>query len=44
MAAELSPRGVRVNVVAPRFTKTPTWTDSAQAMIDKLQTGIPLNR
>jgi NAD(P)-dependent dehydrogenase (short-subunit alcohol dehydrogenase family) len=25
-AAELSPRGMRVNVVAPGFTKTPMWT------------------
>jgi NAD(P)-dependent dehydrogenase (short-subunit alcohol dehydrogenase family) len=43
MAVELSPRGIRVNVV-DGFTKTPIWSDAAQVTMDKLQTGIPLNR
>jgi NAD(P)-dependent dehydrogenase (short-subunit alcohol dehydrogenase family) len=50
MAAELSPRGIRVNVVVPGGTRTPIWSRHAateQAMTaleQRLSTQIPLNR
>jgi NAD(P)-dependent dehydrogenase (short-subunit alcohol dehydrogenase family) len=50
MASELSPRGIRVNVVAPGAAKTPIWngaapTPEAFAMLDKrISRTIPLGR
>jgi NAD(P)-dependent dehydrogenase (short-subunit alcohol dehydrogenase family) len=50
MAAELSPRGIRVNVIAPGLTKTPIWNEVSvpaeqlKVLKDKLQAGVPLNR
>jgi NAD(P)-dependent dehydrogenase (short-subunit alcohol dehydrogenase family) len=48
LAGELSPLGIRVNVVAPGFTLTPPWTkqDSpeSRARKKKLQSGIALDR
>jgi NAD(P)-dependent dehydrogenase (short-subunit alcohol dehydrogenase family) len=50
MAGELSPRGIRINVIAPGFTKTPMVTNAPipanqlKAMMGKIQTHIPLNR
>jgi len=50
MASELSPRGIRVNVVAPGAARTPIWnaaapTAEAYAMLDKrISRSIPLGR
>lgn len=50
MASELSPRGVRVNVVSPGAAKTPIWngaapTPEAFAVLDKrISRAIPLGR
>jgi NAD(P)-dependent dehydrogenase (short-subunit alcohol dehydrogenase family) len=44
LAGELSPRGIRVNVVEPGFTLTPPFLKAPQALRDKFQTHIPLNR
>jgi NAD(P)-dependent dehydrogenase (short-subunit alcohol dehydrogenase family) len=50
MASELSPRGIRVNVVAPGAARTPIWngaapTPEAFAMLDKrISRAIPLGR
>ncbi len=50
MASELSPRGIRVNVVAPGAAKTPIWngaapTAEAFAALDKrISRSIPLGR
>jgi len=50
LAAELSPRGIRVNVVVPGGTRTPIWSRHAateQAMTaleQRLSTQIPLGR
>ncbi|HEX7157891.1 MAG TPA: SDR family oxidoreductase [Edaphobacter sp.] len=51
LTADLSPRGIRVNVVAPGGTKTPIWTRSGQRTeqqlsgLDKwLSSTVPLGR
>src|SRR5260370_41796413 len=50
MASELSPRGIRVNVVAPGAARTPIWngaapTAEAFAALDKrISRSIPLGR
>jgi NAD(P)-dependent dehydrogenase (short-subunit alcohol dehydrogenase family) len=50
MASELSPRGIRVNVVSPGGTSTPIWdrvasTPEAMAALEKrISKGIPLGR
>ena len=50
MASELSPRGIRVNVVAPGAARTPIWngaapTPEAYAALDKrISRAIPLGR
>ncbi|WP_379129580.1 SDR family NAD(P)-dependent oxidoreductase [Paenibacillus sp. sgz500958] len=48
MAAELSPRGIRVNTVVPGATRTPIWGQSDPESFAKLEAGlalsIPLNR
>jgi NAD(P)-dependent dehydrogenase (short-subunit alcohol dehydrogenase family) len=50
MASELSPRGIRVNVVAPGASRTPIWngaapTPEAFAVLDKrISRTIPLGR
>ncbi|HEY0234167.1 MAG TPA: SDR family oxidoreductase [Afipia sp.] len=50
MASELSPRGIRVNVVAPGATRTPIWdrtapTADAFAVLEKRLAGVtPLGR
>lgn len=49
-AAELAPRGIRVNQVSPGATRTPIWSERApspeqRAILDKhLTMGIPLGR
>ena len=50
MASELSPRGIRVNVVAPGGTRTPIWgpgiaTPEAEKMLEgRIARSTPLNR
>lgn len=50
LAAELSPRGIRVNVVTPGATRTPIWSSvvsSPEALIEleqRLARGVPLGR
>jgi NAD(P)-dependent dehydrogenase (short-subunit alcohol dehydrogenase family) len=50
MASELSPRGIRVNVVAPGGTSTPIWDrvaptpDAVVALEKRISQGIPLGR
>jgi NAD(P)-dependent dehydrogenase (short-subunit alcohol dehydrogenase family) len=51
LAADLSPRGIRVNVVAPGATKTPIWgrntkrsAEETGAIANKLAATIPLGR
>jgi NAD(P)-dependent dehydrogenase (short-subunit alcohol dehydrogenase family) len=50
MASELSPRGIRVNVVAPGGARTPIWkgqapTDDAFAVLEKRIAAVtPLGR
>lgn len=50
MAADLSPRGIRVNVISPGATKTPIWSrnspspDEAGEMAKRIASTIPLGR
>lgn len=50
MASELSPRNIRVNVVAPGATKTPIWSrgstppEKADELVAKMTATIPLGR
>ena len=53
VAAELAPRNIRVNVVAPGWTKTPIWKRGPRAnataeesakLVDHYSTAIPLGR
>lgn len=50
MASELSPRGIRINVVSPGSVDTPIWDASVSssegkgALFQKLEKGIPLGR
>jgi len=50
LAADLSPRGIRVNVVSPGATKTPIWgrserpAEQAAALGQKIASQIPLGR
>jgi NAD(P)-dependent dehydrogenase (short-subunit alcohol dehydrogenase family) len=53
IAADLAPRGIRVNVVSPGATKTPIWSRGPRATISPEETGaqakfisslIPLGR
>jgi len=48
MASELSPRGIRVNVVAPGAARTPIWNgaaptpDAFAALDQRISRGIPM--
>ena len=50
MAGELSPLGIRINVVAPGPIKTPIMErhslppEQVEALVQKLQSGVPLDR
>jgi NAD(P)-dependent dehydrogenase (short-subunit alcohol dehydrogenase family) len=50
IASELSPRNIRVNVVAPGATKTPIWSrestpsEEADELTAKMAAMIPLGR
>jgi NAD(P)-dependent dehydrogenase (short-subunit alcohol dehydrogenase family) len=50
MASELSPRGIRINVVSPRAVDTPVWdvavsnAEEKDALYRKWERGIPLGR
>ncbi len=50
MASELSPRGIRVNVVSPGGTSTPIWNSSAPtpggiaALEQRISQAVPLGR
>jgi len=49
MAAELSPRGIRVNVVTPGYTRTPLWErtrtpEQISAVNERLPQVVPLER
>jgi NAD(P)-dependent dehydrogenase (short-subunit alcohol dehydrogenase family) len=50
LAADLSPRGIRVNVVSPGATKTPIWgrssrtSEQSEAIAKKVAAQIPLGR
>ncbi|TGL76215.1 SDR family oxidoreductase [Leptospira yasudae] len=46
LAAELSPKGIRINTVVPGATKTPIWgsSESAETRLSSLTASIPLRR
>jgi NAD(P)-dependent dehydrogenase (short-subunit alcohol dehydrogenase family) len=44
LASELSPRGIRVNLVTPGGTKTPIWDGRAPAIVERFTRAIPLGR
>jgi NAD(P)-dependent dehydrogenase (short-subunit alcohol dehydrogenase family) len=50
LAAELSPRGIRVNIVVPGATSTPIWDriagtpEARSALEERISQGIPLGR
>lgn len=50
MAAELSPRGIRINTVVPGIVRTPLWgdqnltDDAAKARATRMQARVPLDR
>jgi NAD(P)-dependent dehydrogenase (short-subunit alcohol dehydrogenase family) len=51
LTADLAPRGIRVNVIAPGGTKTPIWSRSGQRTKEQLSgldkwisSTVPLNR
>ncbi|MBM9502094.1 SDR family oxidoreductase [Leptospira sp. 201903071] len=46
LAAELSPKGIRINIVVPGATRTSIWgtTEAANERLDKISASIPLRR
>lgn len=42
MAAELSPRGIRINTIIPGATKTPIWGDNS--VEDRIKYSVPMGR
>jgi NAD(P)-dependent dehydrogenase (short-subunit alcohol dehydrogenase family) len=43
-AAEYSADGIRINTVSPGAVKTDLWTDAPPEMLERVATGIPLQR